>query len=78
MTCWGPGPTRAACHPGGMERSEFSQRAAEMTERLKGLLALQQQIVEAVHGIQDALLFGDHPELTELDDELDTLYRGQL
>jgi hypothetical protein len=61
-----------------MERSEFSQRAAEMTERLKGLLALQQQIVEAVHGIQDVLLFGDHPELTELDDELDILYRGQL
>jgi hypothetical protein len=61
-----------------MERSEFSQRAAEMTERLKGLLAMQGQIVEAVRGIQDVLLFGDHPELTELDDEMDILYRGQL
>jgi hypothetical protein len=61
-----------------MERSEFSQRAAEMTEQLKGLLALQQQIVEAVRGIQDVVLFGDHPELTQLDDDLDVLYRGQL
>jgi hypothetical protein len=61
-----------------MERSEFSQRAAEMTERLKGLLVLQQQIGEAARQVQEVLLFGDHPELTELDDELDILYRGQL
>jgi hypothetical protein len=61
-----------------MERSELSQQMAEMTERLKGLRALQKQIVEAVHQVQDVMTFGAHPELVELDDELDILYRGQL
>lgn len=61
-----------------MERSELSQSMAEMSERLKGLRAIQERIVEAVHQIQDVLLFGDHPELTQLDDELDIMYRGQL
>lgn len=51
---------------------------AEMTERLKGLRALQEQIVEAVHQIQDVMAFDAHPELVALDDELDILYRGQL
>jgi hypothetical protein len=49
-----------------------------MTERLKGLRAMQEQIVETVHQMKSVLLFGDHPELRELDDELDILYRGQL
>jgi hypothetical protein len=61
-----------------MERSELSQRMAEMTERLKGLRALQEQIVAVTRQIQDVLVFGDHPELTALDDELDIMYRGQL
>ena len=60
------------------EKSEFAGRMAEMAEALAGLQALQQQIVEVAHQIQDVLLFGDHPELMELDDELDILYRGQL
>jgi len=51
---------------------------SEMVERLRELQAVQQQMVVAVQQIQDIMLFGDHPELTELDDELDILYRGQL
>lgn len=59
-------------------QSEFAKRATEMTEALKGLRTIQQQIVAVTHQIQDGLLFADHPELTALDDELDILYRGQL
>ena len=58
--------------------SDFSKRAAEMIERLKGIQALQEQIIETTRQIQSTFLFGDHPELLELDDELDILYRGQL
>ena len=61
-----------------MERSELSQRTAEMTGRLKELSALQGRILETVRQIQDVMTFGAHPELTKLDDELDILYRGQL
>lgn len=61
-----------------MERSELSQQMAEMAERLKGLRALQQQIVEATHQIQDVMTFVGNPDLVALDDELDILYRGQL
>lgn len=61
-----------------MERSELSQRMSEMAARLRDLQAVQQQIVAVTQQIQDVMLFGDHPELTDLDDELDILYRGQL
>ncbi|MFF7147437.1 hypothetical protein ACFZAO_05110 [Streptomyces griseoaurantiacus] len=61
-----------------MEPSELGQQMAEMAERLKGVRALQEQIAEAARQIQEVLLFSGHPELTELDDELDILYRGQL
>jgi hypothetical protein len=60
------------------EQSDLGRLAAEMTERLRGIQAIQEQFVAAVHQIQDVILFGDHPELTALDDELDILYRGQL
>ena len=60
------------------ERSDFAKLAEEMTERLKGLRAIQGQIMETVREAQSVLLFGEHPELTALDDELDILYRGQL
>lgn len=60
------------------EKSEFAKRMAEVTEALVGLQSLQQQIVAVTHQIQDVLMFGDHPELVDLDDELDILYRGQL
>ena len=60
------------------EKSEFAERMAEMSEALAGLQTLQQQIVAVAHQIQDVLPFGDHPELVDLDDELDILYRGQL
>lgn len=51
---------------------------SEMAARLRDLQAVQQQIVAVTQQIQDVMLFGDHPELTDLDDELDILYRGQL
>lgn len=60
------------------EQSEFQQRMVELGEALKGLQAIQRQIVAAAHEIQDVLTFGAHPELVALDDELDILYRGQL
>lgn len=61
-----------------MEPPELGQQMAEMAERLKRVRALQEQIAEAARQIQEVLLFDGHPELTELDDELDILYRGQL
>lgn len=60
------------------EQSEFAKRAAELTECLRGLQAMQERIVAAGRRVQDVLLFAGHPELAELDDELDILYRGQL
>jgi folate-dependent tRNA-U54 methylase TrmFO/GidA len=60
------------------ERSDFAKRVAEMTERLKGLQVMQEQIVEMVREVQSVMLFDGHPEFTALDDELDILYRGQL
>ncbi|MFI1928376.1 hypothetical protein [Streptomyces sp. NPDC020377] len=61
-----------------MERSELSERMAEVAERLQGLRALQDQLVEAVREVQGVITFGTHPELVALDDELDILYRGQM
>ena len=58
--------------------SDFSDRVTQMTERLAGLRAIQDQITETVRAMQDVVTFGAHPDLTELDDELDILYRGQL
>ena len=61
-----------------MERSELSRQMAEMTERLHGLMELQQRIAETARQVEDVLTFGTHPELASLDAELDILYRGQL
>lgn len=60
------------------EQSDFTKRAAEMSERLKGLRVLQERIVEAAREVQTVMLFHDHPEMTALDDELDIMYCGQL
>lgn len=52
-------------------------RAAEiraMTDRIKNMATLQSQIVQAAEECQSVLLFAGHPELTQLDDELDNLY----
>ncbi|HLL37367.1 MAG TPA: hypothetical protein VK545_26540 [Streptomyces sp.] len=58
--------------------SDFSDHVTQMTERLAGLRAMQDQIVETVCEVQDVVAFGAHPGLIGLDDELDILYRGQL
>ncbi|MGW3298538.1 hypothetical protein [Streptomyces rubiginosohelvolus] len=55
--------------PGGMR---------DMTERIKELRALQEELVASMRKIQESIAFGDHPDLVKLDDELDILYRGQL
>lgn len=60
------------------EPSEFQKSVEAMTARLVRLKQTMDQVVETVHQIQDTLTFGDHPELLALDDELDTMYRGQL
>lgn len=60
------------------EQSDFARRVGEMTEGLKGLQAIQGQVVTTGRQIQEVLLFDGHPELTALDDELDNLYRGQM
>ncbi|MFH8867204.1 hypothetical protein [Streptomyces griseus] len=49
----------------------------DVTERLKTLRALQEELVASMRKIQEVIAF-DHPDLVELDGELDILYRGQL
>lgn len=49
-----------------------------LTARVAQLASTLEQFVAAVDKIKDVLMFGEHPELVALDDELDTLYRGQL
>lgn len=57
---------------------EFQRSVEAMTARLKRLDITRSQFIEAVHLVQNSITFGEHPELLVLDDELDTLYRGQL
>jgi hypothetical protein len=65
-----PGPSPAS----RIDRDQMRQLAI----RLKGLRALQDEIVGVVRHCQDIITFGDHPDLTTLDDEMDNLYGGQL
>lgn len=60
------------------ENLPLADRMRAMTEQVKGLLETQRQLVATFHEIQDVVTFGDHPDLTALDDELDIMYRGQL
>ncbi|MEU9495392.1 hypothetical protein AB0D73_26940 [Streptomyces sp. NPDC048215] len=55
-----------------------ADRMRDMTERIKVLRVLQDELVESMRKIQEVIAFGDHPDLVKLDDELDILYRGQL
>ena len=57
--------------------SEFHENAEQPTAQITVRVDLA-QFDEAMHEIQDAVTFSLHPDLTRLDDELDTLYRGQL
>lgn len=56
----------------------LTEQMRQMTERLRALAGFQHAVVESARRVQEAVLFGDHPELASLDDELDILYRGQL
>ncbi|NEB92419.1 hypothetical protein [Streptomyces bauhiniae] len=60
------------------EQSETTKKIANLQERLHNISALQKHLIEAARDIQEVLLFADHPEVIALNDELDTMYRGQL
>ena len=60
------------------DEQSLSDGMRDMTERLKVVRALQEELVASMQKIQEVIAFGDHPDLVELDDELDILYRGQL
>lgn len=60
------------------EPNEFHKNMDAMTARLAQLNQTLGQFTETVSEIQDVITFGAHPELLALDDELDTMYRGQL
>lgn len=60
------------------DEQSLSDGMRDMTERLKVARALQEELVASMQKIQEVIAFGDHPDLVELDDELDILYRGQL
>ena len=62
----------------GSETSSLAKQAKVLAGALKGLGALQAEFMAASEQIQELILFGAHPELTALDDELDTMYRGQI
>jgi hypothetical protein len=46
----------------------------QLTNHMKGLAALQTEVFDAFRRFQDVWLFDGHPELVDLDDELDNLY----
>ncbi|WP_330449868.1 hypothetical protein [Streptomyces anulatus] len=59
------------------DEQSLSGGMRDMTKRIKELRALQEELAASMRKIQEAIAF-DHPDLVELDDELDILYRGQL
>jgi prefoldin subunit 5 len=60
------------------EPSEFQKDMEAVTARLAQLRQTMDQFMVAMRSVQDVMTFDGHPELLALDDELDTLYRGQL
>ena len=60
------------------EPTELQAAMEAMKARLAGLSRTLAQFREAVREVQDVIAFQGHPELIALDDELDTMYRGQL
>jgi hypothetical protein len=68
------------CHPGGMDKPQpdFSSQLQQVHAQVLSLRKTLEQFRECAEQIQTTIVFGLHPELTELDDELDILYRGQM
>lgn len=56
----------------------ISTQLQQVSAQVQSLRRTLEQFRGAVEQIQTSIVFGLHPELTELDDELDTMYRGQL
>jgi hypothetical protein len=56
----------------------FSDQLQQLSAQVKSLRATLEQFRDCAEQIQTTIVFGLHPELTDLDDELDILYRGQL
>ena len=55
-------------------RSTFAEQLRTAAVQLKGLAALQAELHEVMAKCQDAIMFGTHPELIDLDGELDNCY----
>ena len=60
------------------EEPPLRDQIAAASEGIRRLRAMQQQFVHIAQEIQSVIAFSEHPDLTELDDELDIMYRGQL
>jgi hypothetical protein len=58
--------------------SDFRKDVEEMSARLAQLGETLDQFAATMREVQATVTFGAHPDLTELDDELDIIYRGQL
>lgn len=66
------GPTRTdVCHPDGMDEQPEHEKTFTFSVNASGL-------IDALWKLRASMLFSWHPELTELDDQLDILYRGQI
>ncbi len=50
------------------------ERIRVLSESLARLRVTQEAMLAALHDVQDALVFGLHPELVELDGMLDNCY----
>lgn len=55
-------------------RSAFAEQLRTVSAQLKGLAALQAEAMAAMEQIQDVVVFSTHPELVDLDSELDNCY----
>ncbi|MFE7513815.1 hypothetical protein ACFU8I_21720 [Streptomyces sp. NPDC057540] len=49
-----------------------------LTQSVRRLAALQESMLETTREIQSVITFQTHPDVTALDEELDTMYRGQI
>ena len=55
-----------------------SRRAAAQARCVVTITADTGGLVNAMRRVENAIVFGWHPDLRNLDDELNALYRGQL
>lgn len=56
----------------------FQSQLQQLRVQVASLRATLEAFRSSAQELHTLIVFGAHPELTELDDELDILYRGQL